>query len=174
MNVEHEFRKKNLGRIEPGYQELLSKDIPSAEEDGVEVRVIAGESMGVQSTVYTRTPAMYLDFSLRPGTEVHQHIPESWNAFVYIIEGEGVFGYQSNSPIPPNHMAVLGPGDGLSVWNRSSKPLRFVLIAGQPLNEAVIQYGPFVMNTQAEIDQTIEDYHYSKNGFEMAKHWRSH
>ncbi|KAH1047119.1 hypothetical protein J1N35_037903 [Gossypium stocksii] len=160
--------------IEPRYQELLSKDIPSAEEDGVEVRVIAGESMGVQSPVYTRTPAIYLDFSLRPSTQVHHHIPESWNAFAYVIEGEGVFGYQNNSPIPPNHMAVLGPGDGLSVWNRSSKPLRFVLIAGQPLNEPVVQYGPFVMNTQAEIDQTIEDYHYSKNGFEMAKHWRSH
>ncbi|XWS09306.1 hypothetical protein CRYUN_Cryun40dG0074200 [Craigia yunnanensis] len=160
--------------IEPRYQELLSEDIPSAEQDGAEVRVIAGESMGVRSPVYTRTPTMYLDFSLRPRAQVHQHIPESWNAFAYIIEGEGVFGYQNKTPISANHVVVLGPGDGASVWNKSSKPLRFVLIAGQPLNEPVVQYGPFVMNTQAEIDQTIEDYHYSKNGFEMAKHGRSH
>ncbi|XP_017975926.1 PREDICTED: pirin-like protein [Theobroma cacao] len=160
--------------IEPRYQELLSEDIPSAEQDGAEVRVIAGESMGVRSPVYTRTPTMYLDFSLRPRAQVHQHVPESWNAFAYILEGEGVFGYQNKTPISANHVLVLGPGDGVSVWNKSSKPLRFVLIAGQPLNEPVVQYGPFVMNTQAEIDQTIEDYHYSKNGFEMAKHWRSH
>ncbi|EOY04919.1 RmlC-like cupins superfamily protein [Theobroma cacao] len=160
--------------IEPRYQELLSEDIPSAEQDGAEVRVIAGESMGVRSPVYTRTPTMYLDFSLRPRAQVHQHVPESWNAFAYIVEGEGVFGYQNKTPISANHVLVLGPGDGVSVWNKSSKPLRFVLIAGQPLNEPVVQYGPFVMNTQAEIDQTIEDYHYSKNGFEMAKHWRSH
>ena len=151
----------------------MSEDIPSAEQDGAEVRVIAGESMGVQSPVYTRTPTLYLDFSLRPRAQVHQPIPESWNAFAYIIEGEGVFGYQNKTPISANHVVVLGPGDGVSVWNKSSKPLRFVLIAGQPLNEPMVQYGPFVMNTQAEIDRTIEDYHYSKNGFEMAKYWRS-
>eukprot|EP00258_Populus_trichocarpa_P002721 XP_002302888.3 pirin-like protein isoform X1 [Populus trichocarpa] len=159
--------------IEPGYQELLSDDIKTAEKDGVEVRIIAGKSMGVQSPVYTRTPTMYLDFTLKPRAQMNQSIPESWNGFVYIIEGEGVFGKPASSPVTAHHVLVLGPGDGLSVWNRSSKPLRFVLIAGQPINEPVVQYGPFVMNTQAEIDQTIEDYHYSKNGFEMAKYWRS-
>ncbi|KAJ6941290.1 hypothetical protein NC651_007159 [Populus alba x Populus x berolinensis] len=159
--------------IEPGYQELLSDEIKTAEKDGVEVRIIAGKSMGVQSPVYTRTPTMYLDFTLKPRAQMNQSIPESWNGFVYIIEGEGVFGKPTSSPVTAHHVLVLGPGDGLSVWNRSSKPLRFVLIAGQPINEPVVQYGPFVMNTQAEIDQTIEDYHYSKNGFEMAKYWRS-
>uniref|UniRef100_A0A6N2ML28 Pirin-like protein n=1 Tax=Salix viminalis TaxID=40686 RepID=A0A6N2ML28_SALVM len=159
--------------IEPRYQELLSDDIKRAEKDGAEVRIIAGESMGVQSPVYTRTPTMYLDFTLKPRAQVHQNIPESWNGFVYIIEGEGVFGKTNSSPSTAHHVLVLGPGDGLSAWNRSSKPLRFVLIAGQPINEPVAQYGPFVMNTDAEIDQTIEDYNYSKNGFEMARFWRS-
>ncbi|XP_057498345.1 pirin-like protein [Actinidia eriantha] len=161
--------------IEPRYQELLSEDIARVEREGVEVRIIAGEAMGVQSPVYTRTPTMYLDFTLKPGggTQLHQPIPESWNSFVYIIEGEGVFGSFNSSPIGANHVLVLGPGDGLSVWNKSTKSLRFVLIGGLPIGEPVIQYGPFVMNTQAEIEQTIEDYHYSKNGFEMAKYWRS-
>ncbi|KAI5653133.1 hypothetical protein M9H77_30320 [Catharanthus roseus] len=159
--------------IEPRYQELLSGDIPRAEQDGVEVKVIAGEAMGVHSPVYTRTRTMFLDFTLKPKAQYHQSIPESWNAFVYIIEGEGVFGVPNSSPISAHHTLLLGPGDGLSVWNKSSKPLRFVLIGGQPLNEPVVQHGPFVMNTQAEIDQTIEDYHYCKNGFEMARYWRS-
>ncbi|KAF7837095.1 pirin-like protein [Senna tora] len=159
--------------IEPNYQELLKEDIPAAEQDGVEVRVIAGEAMGVQSPVYTRTPTMFLDFSLSPGAEMHQNIPESWNAFVYVIEGEGVFGSLSSSPVGAHHVLVLSLGDGFTVWNRSSKPLRFALIAGQPLNEPVAQYGPFVMNTQSEIEKTIEDYQYCKNGFEMGKYWRS-
>lgn len=159
--------------IEPRYQELLKEEIKTAEKDGVEVRVIAGEAMGVESPVYTRTPTMYLDFTLNPKSQLHHPIQESWNAFVYIIEGEGVFGSINSSPITAHHIVILGPGDGASVWNKSSKPLRFVLIGGQPINEPVVQYGPFVMNTQAEIEQTIEDYHYCKNGFEMAKFWKS-
>nr|GMD72261.1 pirin-like protein [Ipomoea batatas] len=160
--------------IEPNYQELLSADIPNAENDGVEVKIIAGEAMGVKSPVYTRTPTMYLDFTLNPSSQHHQSIPESWNAFVYIVEGEGVFGVPNSQPASAHHCLVLGPGEGLSVWNKGSSPLRFVLLGGQPLNEPVVQYGPFVMNTQAEIEQTFQDYHYYKNGFEKARHWRSH
>ncbi|KAK3444013.1 pirin-like protein [Eucalyptus grandis] len=159
--------------IEPRYQELLSEDIGTAEDDGVEVRVIAGEAMGVRSPVYTRTPTMYLDFTLKPGARLNQSIHESWTAFVYVIEGEGVFGSADSTPVPAHNLLVLGPGDGVSVWNESSKPLRFVLIGGQPLNEPVAQHGPFVMNTPAQIDQAIEDYQYGKNGFEMARYWRS-
>ncbi|KAI3459715.1 hypothetical protein Pfo_016378 [Paulownia fortunei] len=159
--------------IEPRYQELLSDDIPKAEKDGVEVKVIAGEAMGVHSPVYTRTPTMYLDFTVKPNSQYHQSIPESWNAFAYIIEGEGVFGIPNLPPTAAHHILVLGPGEGLSVWNKSSNPLRFILVGGQPLNEPVVQHGPFVMNTQAEIDKTIEDYYYGKNGFEMARYWRS-
>ncbi|XP_041010425.1 pirin-like protein [Juglans microcarpa x Juglans regia] len=159
--------------IEPSYQELLSDEIVRAEEDGVEVRVIAGESMGVRSSVHTRTPTIFLDFTLKPRAQVHQSIPASWNSFVYIIEGEGVFGSSNSSPVAAHHVLVLGPGDGLSAWNRSSNSLRFVLIGGQPLDEPVAQYGPFVMNTQAEINKTIEDYQYCKNGFELARSWRS-
>ncbi|RZC00450.1 pirin-like protein [Glycine soja] len=159
--------------IEPNYQELPSENIATAEKDGVEVRVIAGEAMGVHSPVYTRTPTMYLVFSMMPETQWNQSIPESWNAFVYIIEGEGVFGSPTSSPTVPHHVLVLTQGDGLSVWNNSSKPLRFVLIGGQPLNEPVVQHGPFVMNTQSEIENTIEDYHYGRNGFEMSKYWMS-
>ncbi|GMH26703.1 hypothetical protein Nepgr_028546 [Nepenthes gracilis] len=159
--------------IEPKYQELSSKDISRAENDGVEVRIIAGESMGIHSPVYTRTPAMFLDFTLKPGSFFFQSIPESYNAFVYTVEGEGIFGELNSTPVLAHHCLVLGPGDGLSVSNRSSKPLRFVLIGGEPIGEPVVQYGPFVMNTQAEIQQTFLDYQYCKNGFEMARHWRS-
>ncbi|XP_058093503.1 pirin-like protein [Magnolia sinica] len=160
--------------IEPRYQELQSEDITRVEKDGVDVRIIAGEAMGARSPVYTRTPTMFLDFTLKPGAQLHQHIPDAWNSFVYVIEGEAIFGNSSSSPAAAHYVLVLSLGDGLSVWNKSGRPVRFVLIGGQPLNEPVVQYGPFVMNTQAEIDQTIEDYQFSRNGFEKAKHWKSH
>ncbi|KAF2300109.1 hypothetical protein GH714_009046 [Hevea brasiliensis] len=95
---------------------LLSDDIQRAEKDGAEVRVIAGESMGVRSPVYTRTPTMFLDFTLKPRAQVHQTVPESWNAFVYVIEGEGAFGLRNSSQATAHHVLVLGTGDGLSVW----------------------------------------------------------
>ncbi|XAR48769.1 hypothetical protein NMG60_11031699 [Bertholletia excelsa] len=163
--------------IEPRYQEVVREEIGEAEEGGVKVRVIAGEAMGVKSPVYTRTPTVYLDFTLKPGAQLQQPISQSWSAFVYVLEGEGVFGSFNSNPTPAHQLLVLGTGDGgegLSAWNKSSSNnLRFVLIGGQPLNEPVVQYGPFVMNTQSQIEQTIEDYQYCKNGFEMAKYWRS-
>ncbi|KAF7069315.1 hypothetical protein CFC21_074965 [Triticum aestivum] len=159
--------------IEPRYQELESKDISQAEKDGVAVRIIAGEAFGVRSPVYTRTPTMYMDFTMQPGSQLHQPIPEGWNAFVYVIEGEGVFGKENAAPASTHHCLVLGAGDGLSVWNRSGAPLRFTLAAGQPLNEPVVQQGPFVMNSRAQIQQAMEDYYYGRNGFEKASQWSS-
>ncbi|GAB4857143.1 hypothetical protein Ancab_015054 [Ancistrocladus abbreviatus] len=128
--------------------------------------------MGVQSQIFTRTPTMYLDFTMQPGASLSQPTPKSYNASVYILEGEGIFGSESSEPVPAQYCLVLSSGDGLRVWNKSSKPLRFVLIGGQPIGEPVVQHGPFVMNTQAEIPKAFEDYQYCKNGFEPAKHWR--
>ncbi|KAJ4811173.1 Pirin-like protein [Rhynchospora pubera] len=159
--------------IEPKYQEIQSKDIASTSKNGVTVRVIAGKSMGIQSPVYTCTPTMYLDFTLKPSSHLKQPIPIGWNAFVYTLEGEGIFGLEKSGPFGAHHLLLLGQGDGLEVWNKSNKVLRFVLIGGEPLGEPVAQLGPFVMNTDEEIDQTVEDFQYFVNGFEKARHWRS-
>lgn len=116
---------------------------------------------------------MYLDFTLKPGSHLEQPIPISWNAFVYVLEGEGIFGNSRSLPVAAHHLLLLGGGDGLEVWNKSGKALRFVLVGGEPLGEPVVQVGPFVMNSQEEIDQTVEDYENCINGFEKARHWRS-
>ncbi|KAI6687600.1 hypothetical protein NL676_024428 [Syzygium grande] len=158
--------------IEPKYQEISGKDIAEATEDGIKVRVIAGEALGAKSPIYTRTPTMYLDFTLKPGAHLQQPIPTSWNALVYVLEGEGVFGIPKSSPVTAHHLLLLGHGDGVEVWNRSSKSLRFILVGGEPLGEPVVQLGPFVMNTQEEIDRTIYDFENCVNGFEKARHWR--
>ncbi|KAF6161934.1 hypothetical protein GIB67_014136 [Kingdonia uniflora] len=159
--------------VEPKYQELQSEDILEATKDGIKVRVIAGEALGTKSPIYTITPTMYLDFTLKPGSHLQQLIPPTWNSFVYIIDGEGTFGKSESSPTPSHHLLVLGTGNVLEAWNKSSEALRFLLVGGEPIGEPVVQYGPFVMNTQEEIEQAFEDYKACKNGFEKAKHWRS-
>jgi len=161
-------------RVEPGYQEIQSKDIACTSADGVTVRVIAGHAMGVRSPVCTRTPTMYLDFTVRPRGVVRQPVLASWNAFAYVLEGEGVFGAERCAPVGAHHLLLLGQGDGLEVWNKSDdRPLRFLLIGGEPIGEPVAQLGPFVMNTEEEIDMTVNDFECYANGFEKARHWKS-
>ncbi|GLJ21506.1 hypothetical protein SUGI_0397570 [Cryptomeria japonica] len=159
--------------IEPAYQELEDKDIPKVEKDGVRAIVIAGEALGIKSPVYTRTPTLFLDFTMKPGAVLHQEVPEGWNAFAYVLEGEAIFGNVDSSAITAHHTVQLSAGNGLSVWNKSNNPCRFVLIGGRPLNEPVVQYGPFVMNAKDEIIQAIADYQHSRNGFERAINWHS-
>ncbi|BBH02080.1 RmlC-like cupins superfamily protein [Prunus dulcis] len=96
--------------IEPKYQEMLSKDIKEAAKDGVKVRVIAGEALGTKSPIYTRTPTMYLDFTLKSGAILQQPIQISWNAFVYVLEGEGIFGSPKSLPVTAHHLLLLGSG----------------------------------------------------------------
>lgn len=164
-------------RIDPKYEDVQSKDIVEVEKDGIRVRIISGGAMGRESPVYTRTPVMYLDFNMQPEAHLRHPIPPGWNAFVYVIDGEGVFGcrYSSEEVAGAHHdLLLLGSnGDGVEAWNESPQPLRFILVAGEPLKEAVAQFGPFVMNTEEEIDQTIEDFQNYANGFEMARSWSS-
>ncbi|KAL0915903.1 hypothetical protein M5K25_013370 [Dendrobium thyrsiflorum] len=163
----------NNKMIEPKYQEMKREEIITASTTDINVRVIAGEAMGVLSPVYNRTPTMYLDFTLKPSAHLHQPINPTWNSFAYILQGEGIFGTEKSDPVGPHNLLLLGHGDGIEVWNKSIRPLRFVLLGGEPLGEPVAQFGPFVMNNDEEIDQTINDFNLCINGFEKAKHWRS-
>eukprot|EP01087_Luapelamoeba_hula_P021561 TRINITY_DN756_c1_g1_i2.p1 TRINITY_DN756_c1_g1~~TRINITY_DN756_c1_g1_i2.p1 ORF type:complete len:282 (-),score=40.51 TRINITY_DN756_c1_g1_i2:81-926(-) len=145
--------------VEPQYQELLSKDIPVVtQEDGVSVRVIAGTSCGVSAAVRTRTPTMFLDVTMQKDAEFTQAVPAEYNGFAYILSGAGTFGLESIEG-RTSACLVLGSGDSLTIKATSSDaPLRFVLIAGKPIGEPIVQHGPFVMNTQEEIAQAFRDY----------------
>ncbi|XP_041359380.1 pirin-like isoform X2 [Gigantopelta aegis] len=161
--------------VTPTYQELLDKDIPKVTKDGVTAKVIAGESYGIKSPIYTRTPTMYLDVKLEPGATLNQAVPSGWTAFVYVITGTAMFGPPDN-PIEgkAHHTLVLSSEEeNLQAKNQSSEMCQFVLVGGKPLNEPVIQKGPFVMNSEEEITAAFQDYKSGKNGFENAKTWSS-
>ncbi|KAF9539827.1 hypothetical protein EC957_004920 [Mortierella hygrophila] len=159
---------------EPQYQVLRDAQIPRATpQDGVVVKVIAGESHGVKSQVYTRTPTMYLDFKMDKNKTVTQIIPSTFTGFIYMRKGKAYIGdkkFEGNA----HHTLTLSE-DGTETVKIETKDEdgHFVFIAGEPLKEPIVQHGPFVMNTDEEIYETFIDYQYTKNGFERARNWRS-
>jgi len=157
---------KKYKMIKPHYQELLSNKIPTAQNDGIHVKVIAGESMGEKAVIETRTPIIYLHFTLQPHAKIIQRIPKNYNAFAYVINGEGLFGDKQISA--HKEQIILFNQDGneiiIKASNELSSPLDVLLIAGIPLGEPVVRYGPFVMNTEDEIKQAILDYNTGKMG----------
>ncbi|GAQ87527.1 cupin-domain containing protein [Klebsormidium nitens] len=153
--------------IQPRYQDTRSEDIPVVEtaEKSVWVKVIAGESMGTKAVIETRTPILFLHCKLQPGASFTQEVPSSYNAFAYLIEGEGVFG---NGKHATAKQAVFFERDGDSVTVKNDETaketLSLLLLAGTPLNEPIARYGPFVMNTQEEIQQAFTDFRAGRMG----------
>ncbi|HEY9878192.1 MAG TPA: pirin family protein [Leptolyngbyaceae cyanobacterium] len=154
--------------IAPRYQEISTAQIPVAQtEDGaVTVRVIAGEALGAKAVIETRTPIIYLHFTLQPGATLVQPVPSEYNAFAYVLEGAGLFSAEQ-TPGNDGQMVIFAQdGEVVTIANPidAKQPLDLLLIAGVPLNEPVVRYGPFVMNTEAEILDAIADYQNGRMG----------
>jgi hypothetical protein len=152
--------------MNPRYQDLSAEKIPVVQHDGIKVKVIAGESFGKKAVIETRTPIMYLHFTVQPGAKVTQTVPQNYNAFAYVVNGKGLFG--DKQILAHKEQAVLFRQDGEEITIRASNdatsPLDVLLIAGIPLGEPVTRYGPFVMNTEEEIEQAILDYNSGRMG----------
>ena len=154
--------------IKPRYQDVPSKNIPIAKsKDGkVQVKVIAGESMGKNAVIDTKTPIMYLHFTIQPGGIVTQIVPQNYNTFAYVANGEALFGTEQKNA--KKEQAVFFEKDGdevvIAIPNDVSSQADVILLAGIPLNEPVKRYGPFVMNTEEELQQAITDYKSGKMG----------
>ena len=148
----------------PSYQDIPSAAIPEYETElGTRVRVIAGESQGVAGAVRRdETEPLFLDIHLPANGRFEQAVPRGHHAFVYTYRGEARVDEQ---PVPDRHMGILS-NEGESIIMDSHVPTRMLLIAGKPLNEPIAQYGPFVMNTGEQIQQTLKDFRDGK--FEAA------
>ena len=152
--------------MRPRYQEIPSAKIPAATTpDGlVSVRVIAGEALGTRAVIETVTPIIYLHYTLKPGGRISQSVPAEYNTFVYIIDGQGLFGRESEKGTDGQMIMLGNDGDEVIIENDSVKELDLLLIGGIPLKEPIARYGPFVMNTQQEIYEAIEDYQAGRMG----------
>jgi redox-sensitive bicupin YhaK (pirin superfamily) len=152
----------------PRYQEIPSANIPTATTDDglVTARVIAGEALGARAVIETVTPIIYLHLTLRPGARIAQPVPREYNAFAYVIDGEGVFGADGERAADGQMVLFSSDGEEVTIANPAGAQteLDLLLIAGVPLGEPVARYGPFVMNTEAEIYQAIADYRSGRMG----------
>lgn len=148
--------------MKPRYQELRAADIPTATSDDgkITVTVIAGESLGTRATIDTRTPIIYLHVRLAAGARFTQTIPETYNTFAYIINGEAIFGDR----VARENDVPIFDRDGDEVTIATNPGAELLLIAGVPLHEPVARYGPFVMNTPGEIRQAMLDYQSGRFG----------
>ena len=145
----------------PRYQEVTSRTIPTVEQNGVTVRVVAGEYAGVQGPV-TEIAAqpLYMDVTLAPNTNFELATPRGHFVVAYVFEGQGAFGIDDAGEgewIPAVHMLVFEDGDSVRVQTGSESHVRFMLMAGAPFKEPIFPYGPFVMNTREEIVQTLAE-----------------
>ncbi len=144
--------------ITPWYRDFKAADLPKiVTAEGVAVTVIAGESHGVSGAV-TRdaTQPNYLDLHLPAGGHFEQQLPAGHNAFVYVYRGEVSI---AGKAVPAQRMAILAndaQADGVVI--EASVDARVLLVSGQPLKEPIVQYGPFVMNSQDEIYQALSDF----------------
>lgn len=142
----------------PWYRDFSADELPVfTSEEGVQVRVIAGRSHGVQGAVERPvTEPLYLDLHVPAGACFQQDIPETHNAFIHVYEGALNVG---STRVAPGGLAILANSphtDGVVL--KAEQDSRVLLIAGRPLNEPIIQYGPFVMNSENEIQQAFHDY----------------
>jgi hypothetical protein len=143
---------------EPWYRDIASAEIPEyVTAEGVTVRVIAGTSNGISGAISREvTEPLYLDIHLPVGSTFSTALPASHNAFLYVYRGK--VNVEKDS-VAAGRMAILAnsaTADGVTL--NTQEETRLILVAGKPLNEAIVQYGPFVMNTQEEINQALDDY----------------
>jgi quercetin 2,3-dioxygenase len=141
----------------PRYQDIAADRVPVVDLGGdVSARVLAGEIAGVKGPVDPgATQPIFLDLTLPAGSAATIPLPEGHNAFVYVYEGEARVG-DPGEALARGRIGVLSQGDEVRLG--SDKGARLILVAGKPLGEPVAKYGPFVMNTEAELAQAFEDY----------------
>ena len=158
-----------LKMTEPRYQNLEPDRVQllSSEDAGTIIRLIAGtigEHVGPGST---HTPITVIHASVSPGSQLHLPWPAAYNALAYVLSGRGTAGIE-RAPIEGGQLAVFGAGDAITLTaderGNSSEPLEVYLLGGEPIREPVAQYGPFVMNTRAELQQAVDDFNAGRLG----------
>jgi redox-sensitive bicupin YhaK (pirin superfamily) len=148
-----------LKMSQPRYQNIFTDQIPQVTRaDGVKILVIAGEVDAVHGPVTEiEADPVYLDITVPQNGEFKHPVEKGHTAFAYVFEGQGLFGGNgAEQAIKHPRLVEFGDGDHVAV-KATDQHVRFLLVSGKPLNEPIARYGPFVMNTQAEIEQALED-----------------
>ena len=144
----------------PGYQPIVSEKIPVVPVDGGRVRVIAGQYASASGPARTFTPVTLLDVNLQAGATLAVPLPESFNVFVVVANGRIT---TSNTSAQTGELVVFS-NDGASVVLHAEVETHLIVLSGEPINEPIVQYGPFVMNSAEDIHRAIDDVNHGKFG----------
>jgi redox-sensitive bicupin YhaK (pirin superfamily) len=140
----------------PEYQEYKSDAFPVTKTPDYNVKVLIGRFEGASAPIVDDiTDVTYFDVQLKAGKHFQHKLTTGNNSFIYVFEGDGQFNGQN---IAANTLIQLGTEDNTTDLVAGKQGARFLLVSGKPINESVVQYGPFVMNTMQEIDQAMSDY----------------
>ena len=151
----------------PEYQEFKSEAFPVVKTSDYSVKVLIGRFADADAPIVDDiTEVSYLDIQLAAGKHFQHELAAGNNSFIYVFEGDGKFNSQY---IPSNTLIQLGTGDNTPDFIAGEEGARFLLVSGKPINESVVQYGPFVMNSREEIDEAMHDY--QSNNFVRERAW---
>ena len=150
----------------PAYQNLEGDQVTllSSADGGALLRVIAGDVAGHKGPGSTRTPIALVHATVSPGARLDLPWQPGFNALVYVLAGSGRVGAEGR-PIRSGQLAVFGAGDQITVaGDDGTRALEALVLGGRPIREPIAQYGPFVMNTEAELRQAMDDFHAGRLG----------
>lgn len=156
----------SLRRTAPTYQALLADDMASVRGEGWAAEVVAGSMLGVTGPARTHTPIGYARITVQPGASLRIPTPNGHTALVYAFGGSATVGAMQEA-LGTNHLAVFERSAGdvtIAVRDDASEPLGAVVLTGEPIGEPMARYGPFVMNTDAELDEAIRDFNAGRMG----------
>ena len=146
----------------PRYQDTPSEKIPEVvlQDRKSKVKVIAGEFKGVEAVIKTNTPILFLHALLEPGVELKLPVSIEKNVMAYLIYGKGKFGENEEAAVATEGQLVLFSNDGdfISLRSADDSSMEILVLGGTPINEPMVRYGPFVMNTKEEIFQAFHDF----------------
>jgi redox-sensitive bicupin YhaK (pirin superfamily) len=151
--------------VAPRYQSLEADlvTLAASPDGGALVRLIAGDAAGFHGPGSTHTPITVAHATVAAGARLVLPWPPGFNALAYVLSGSGAAG-AGRRPVEAGQLVVFGPGDTITLDGQLSEPLDVLLLGGQPIREPVATYGPFVMNTRAELAQAVEDYQAGRLG----------
>ncbi|MFM2157138.1 MAG: hypothetical protein RL516_1887 [Bacteroidota bacterium] len=138
----------------PSYQEIKSDSIPVLKEGNSQVRVIAGKYKDLQGPAKTFSPLSLLHISIPEGEEVTVEVQKGFNASYYLTKGETII---DEYEVPSQHLVWLSD-EGNNITVKAIRDSELLFMAGEPIHEPLVSYGPFVMNSKTEIIQAIHDY----------------